>query len=257
MTRDSTAAAARRSHRQGKSEAANQDAKNSEAAKSDGAMMSSRWDESAAPERERHPVRTTVRIVIAAVLVFLLACIATAVHIGVVASTDDRTTSDAIVVLGASQFNGTPSPVLQARLSQAQELLRAGVSTRIVTVGGKQEDDHFTEAQAGKTWLVKAGVPAEQIAAVTTGSDTAESLRAVAKLMAEKGWRSATLVTDPVHEARSQAIAQRLGIETRLSPTTRGAGSEVTPDYLARETLGLMHFWVWQRWRMSPVLPAQ
>jgi len=219
-------------------------------------MTSSRRDEPAAPKRERHPVRTTMRVVIAAVLAFLLACVATAVYIGVVAGTDDRTASDAIVVLGASQFNGTPSPVLQSRLSHAQELLRAGVSAHIVTVGGKQDGDRFTEAAAGKSWLVKAGVPAERITAVTTGSDTAESLTAVARLMAEKGWRSATLVTDPVHEARSSAIARQLGIQTRLSPTTGGAGSDVTPDYLVRETLGLMHFWVWQRWRMSPVLTA-
>lgn len=221
------------------------------------AMSSARWEQPESPGKTRHPIRTTLRIFILAALAFLIATIATAVYIGLISGTDDRSHSDAIVVLGAAQFNGTPSPVLQSRLAHAQELQRSGVSPNIITVGGKQEGDRFTEAQAGKTWLVKSGVPADQVTAVGTGSDTAESLTAVAKVMADRGWRSITLVTDPVHEARSQAIARRLGMEVRLSPTSGGAGSDVTPDYLARETLGLMHFWAWQRWGMQSIVGTQ
>jgi uncharacterized SAM-binding protein YcdF (DUF218 family) len=160
------------------------------------------------------------------------------------ATSEDRTPTDVIVVLGAAQFWGTPSPVLESRLSHARELYDEGVAERIVTVGGKQEGDIATEAQAGRTWLVENGVPRTSVTAIRTGSDTVTSLEAVADLMAEKGWTSATIVTDPAHTARSLAIAGALGIDAHGSPTTSGDGSALTPEYLARETAGLLHVWL-------------
>jgi len=171
------------------------------------------------------------------------------------AQTDDRTPTDVIVVLGAAQFWGTPSPVLESRLSHAQTLYDDGVAERIVTVGGKQDGDITTEAQAGRTWLVDAGVPRTSVRAVRTGSDTITSLAAVADLMAERGWTSATVVTDPAHTARSLAIAGALGIDAHGSPTAVGDGSALTVDYLTRETLALAHFWLLDRWSVEPRLP--
>ncbi len=171
------------------------------------------------------------------------------------AQTDDRTPTDVIVVLGAAQFWGTPSPVLETRLSHAQTLYDDGVAERIVTVGGKQDGDITTEAQAGRTWLVDAGVPRTSVRAVRTGSDTLTSLAAVADLMAERGWTSATIVTDPAHTARSLAIARALGIDVHGSPTGAGDGSALTVDYLTRETLALAHFWLLDRWSVEPRLP--
>ena len=247
MTPDTPGATARRSNRRGSSASAAEVRPGGSSDPADGA----------GPSRGRGPVRTTLRILFVVLLAILLAGVATAVYIGVLASTDDRSRTDAIVVLGASQFDGTPSPVLQSRLAHARQLALAGVSSQIITVGGKQTGDRFTEAQAGRSWLVKQGVPANQVTAVATGSDTAESLNAVATLMAKKGWRSITLVTDPVHEARSAAIARGLGIEPHLSPTNGGPGSDVTADYLTRESLGLMHYWAWQRWSMPSVISSQ
>jgi uncharacterized SAM-binding protein YcdF (DUF218 family) len=171
------------------------------------------------------------------------------------ASTDDRTPTDVIVVLGAAQFWGTPSPVLESRLAHARTLYDDGVAERIVTVGGKQDGDITTEAQAGRTWLVDEGVPRSSVTAVRTGSDTVTSLAAVADLMAEQGWTSATVVTDPAHVARSVAIAGELGIDAHGSPTTSGDGSALTPEYLARETLGLLQVWLVGQRSIEPRLP--
>lgn len=161
--------------------------------------------------------------------------------------TDDRTRTDAVVVLGAAQFWGRPSPVLEARLAQAKSLYDDGVATHVVTVGGNQPGDRTTEAESGKAWLVGKGVRSARVTAVPTGRDTLTSLTAVAALMKQKGWTSATIVTDPVHEARSLAMALALGIDAHGAPTRAGSGSSVTLDYVARETAGLAYFWLVER----------
>lgn len=205
--------------------------------------------------RRRSPVRRALRwavvLVLVAVLVVPLALaglvVATARH-------DDRTPTDTLVVLGAAQFNGRPSPVLEARLQHARELYDGGVAPRIVTVGGNQPGDVTTEAQSGKDWLVAAGAPSSAVTAVAEGSDTLSSLTSVARLMATKGWTSATIVTDPVHLARSLAIARALGIEAHGSPTSSGSGSSITVDYVTRETVGLLWFWLAEHRRVSQLV---
>lgn len=169
-------------------------------------------------------------------------------------SLNDKSGTDAIVVLGAAQYNGEPSPVLEARLDHAQALYRQQVAPRIVTVGGKQPGDRYTEAGAGVKYLVEQGVPATDISAVGKGSDTLQSLRAVAAMAQREGWRSVTLVSDPAHMARVQAIADHLGFETHLSPTRKGDGTSVTGSYLARETAGLLAFEFVQRWNTPNTL---
>jgi uncharacterized SAM-binding protein YcdF (DUF218 family) len=180
----------------------------------------------------------------------LLVPLGAAAFVAAAARSDDRTPTDAIVVLGAAQFNGTPSPVLETRLEQARVLYAAGVATRIITVGGKQPGDRTTEAQAGKAWLHDQGIQQSRVTALPEGSDTLQSMQAVAALMKTKGWTSATIVTDPVHETRTLAMARALGIDAHPSPTTNGPGSSITSDYVARETAGLLTFWLWQRWTL-------
>lgn len=161
---------------------------------------------------------------------------------------DDRQATDAIVVLGAAQYNGKPSPVLSSRLDHARTLYRQSVAPRIITVGGKQPGDHFTEAGAGLTYLTRKGVPAANISAVTVGNDTKQSLIAVAKMAKREGWDNITLVSDPAHMARVEAIAQKLGFQTHLSPTRKGDGTTLTAGYVGRETAGLLAFQVVQQW---------
>lgn len=164
------------------------------------------------------------------------------------ANQDERTKTDVIVVLGAAQFNGEPSPVFANRLDHALELILLDVAPVIVTVGGKQPGDRFTEASAGRNYLIDSGLNPNQVIAIPTGSDTLESLTAVSVLLNKKKWHNVTLVSDPAHMARTQAIATHFGFAAFTSPTSGGPGSEMDLDYLVRETGGLLHFWVLDQW---------
>jgi len=177
------------------------------------------------------------RVLLALVLVPLLVVTGTAASIWWVARGDDRTPTDAIVVLGASQFDGRPSSVLEARLEHAKALYEQGVAPVVVTSGGGREGDRFTEAQAGANYLQERGV--DEVVVVGEGSNTLQSLEAVAALFEERGWRTATVVPDPWHSLRSRAMARDLGIEARTSPTRAGPsvrtrGTQVR--YILRET---------------------
>jgi len=200
----------------------------------------------------RSPARRVLRWVLVLVLVGVFVVpLALAGFVVATARHDDRTTTDAVVVLGAAQFNGRPSPVLEARLTHAKSLYADDVAPRIITVGGNQPGDITTEAQAGKDYLVRAGTPSASVTAVPTGNDTLSSLTAVAALMADKGWTRATIVTDPAHLARSLAIARALGIEAHGSGTSSGSGSTITADYVVRESAGLLWFWLDERRRVD------
>jgi uncharacterized SAM-binding protein YcdF (DUF218 family) len=189
------------------------------------------------------------------VLVLLvLVPLSTAAYVWKVAGADDRTATDAVIVLGAAQFDGRPSPVLAARLDHAAALVRDGVAARVITVGGKQRGDRFTEAEAGRRYLSERGLAGAAVVPVGEGSDTLASLEAAARTMAEHGWTTATLVTDPAHEARSLAIARRLGLDARTSPTQQGDGSNVTAEYVAREAGALLRFWAVEQWGLAPAL---
>lgn len=166
-----------------------------------------------------------------------------------VARHDDRPRSDVIVVLGASQYDGTPSPVFEYRLRHAKVLYDEGVAPRIVTVGGKLAGDRFTEAQAGKDWLVAHGVPAGDVVAVDKGTDTWDSMTAIDSVFEKRGWRTAVVVTDPWHSFRSRQMARDLGIDASTSPTRGGPiVQERTTElrYVLRET-GAYLSYTWQR----------
>ena len=209
----------------------------------------------AASARRRSPVRRVLILILGLAMLTLVALPAYAASRVIASSGDeDSTPTDVIVVLGAAQFWGKPSPVLQARLARARELYRDGLAPRIVTVGGNQPGDLTTEAQVGKSWLVAAGVRASDVSVVPTGHDTLASLTAVAQLMAARGWDSATIVSDPAHLARSLAMAEALGMDAHGAATTSGSGSSLTVDYVARETAGLLYFWVIEHRKVDPLV---
>jgi uncharacterized SAM-binding protein YcdF (DUF218 family) len=162
---------------------------------------------------------------------------------------DQRPHSDVLLVLGASQYNGTPSPVLKARLAHALVLYQDRVASRIVTVGGKRPGDRFTEAASGKDWLVARGVPAAAVVAVETGTDTLTSLQAVDAEMGRHRWHSAVIVTDPWHSFRSREMARHLGIRAATSPTRSGPVVQeryTEGRYVIRES-GAYLSWMWDR----------
>lgn len=182
------------------------------------------------------------RLLAAVVVVVLLVVGGTATSIWWVARQDDRPRSDAIVVLGASQFDGRPSSVFEARLEHAKRLYDAGVAPRVVTVGGGAPGDRTTEAASGAHYLEERGVEA---VAVTEGRDTLQSLRAVEQLFDKRGWRTAVVVTDPWHSLRSRTMARDLGLTAETSPTRSGPsvrtrGTQVR--YIARETAAYLYY---------------
>lgn len=139
-----------------------------------------------------------------------------------VARIDDRTPADAIVVLGAAQYDGIPTPVFQARLEHASTLFEQGVAPQIITVGGSQPGDRYTEAGSGRAYLTTLGVPPEALLAVETGTNTVGSLEAVAQTVADQGGESVVLVSDPTHSYRSQMMARDAGLDAWTSPTRHG-----------------------------------
>ena len=184
-------------------------------------------------------VRRLVSLLVLAVLAVLLW---TAGSIWWLARQDDRPTSDAIVVLGASQFDGRPSSVFKARLQHARALYEDDVAPRVITVGGGAPGDRTTEAEAGATFLRERDV---EVVAVPEGSNTLESVRAVEELMDENGWETAVLVTDPWHSLRAREMARDVGIDaetspTRAGPSVRTRGTQVR--YIARETLAYLYY---------------
>jgi uncharacterized SAM-binding protein YcdF (DUF218 family) len=157
---------------------------------------------------------------------------------------------DTIVVLGASQFDGRPSAVFRARLDHAITLYQDGVAPYVVTVGGSQPGDRFSEAAAGRNYLVSHGVPRDQVTAVGVGNDTLSSLRAAAAVLHDRGWHGAVLVTDPWHELRSRRIAEDVGIDAATSPARSGPavhtrGTEI--HYVARETMAFLYYRMFHR----------
>jgi uncharacterized SAM-binding protein YcdF (DUF218 family) len=190
-------------------------------------------------------LRWGARIVLALIGLVAILVFYVAAHIWWVAREDQHPRSDAIVVLGASQYNGTPSPVFAARLDHAVTLYDEHVAPHIVTVGGKEPGDVYTEAAAGRTYLAQHGVPRSAIVAVQTGRDTLRSLRAVDAEFKVKGWHTAVLVTDPWHCLRSRTMARDLGITAYTSPERTGpavASRSVEIRYIARETEAYIYY---------------
>jgi uncharacterized SAM-binding protein YcdF (DUF218 family) len=192
--------------------------------------------------------KTVRRVLAVLVLLPFLVFGGTALRVWWVARGDAHPHSDAIVVLGASQFDGRPSAVFKARLDHAAALFDDGVAPRIVTVGGGQPGDRFTEAQAGKNYLASKGITA--VVALGIGSDTLQSLKALDKRYSTEGWKTAVLVTDPWHSLRSRRMAQDLGITASTSPSRTGpaVGSRSTEiRYVARESAAYLYYRVFHR----------
>jgi len=126
---------------------------------------------------------------------------------------------DAIVVMGAAQYDGRPSPQLAARLDHAADLWSVGLAKVMVVTGGNQPGDRFTEAEASANYLIERGVPAEAILQESRGHSSYASLDGVADLLHQRGLFRVLLVSDPFHSLRSRLIAQELGMVAYVSPT--------------------------------------
>ena len=131
--------------------------------------------------------------------------------------------ADAIVVLGAAQFDGQPSPVFEGRLQRALALWDDGLAEVIVTTGSNQVGDRFTEGFAGYEWLLERGVPEDKVKIDVSGGSTWEQLSSARTILADRDLSTAILVSDPYHRFRLEQIAGEVGLDATVAATDRDA----------------------------------
>ncbi len=153
---------------------------------------------------------------------------------------DDARRTEAIVVLGAAQYNGRPSPVLEARLRHGLDLYRRGLAPVMVVTGGRRSGDTFTEATAGYNWLRDRGVPDDAILKEVDGRNTWESLSAVARFLRSRGIDEVVLVSDNYHALRLEEVAREVGLDASISPAAaEGHRSDRRLRSVLREALAV------------------
>ena len=143
----------------------------------------------------------------------------TFVHVWRAGQEDEAHPAEAIVVLGAAQYDGRPSPVLAARLDHAADLYGRGLAPVVVVTGGRAEGDRFTESSASARYLHTKGVPDDAILREVQGRNSWQSLAASARFLRARGITDVVLVSDPFHAARINGIAEELGLVAATSPT--------------------------------------
>ena len=176
--------------------------------------------------------------VVALVLVPVLYLAATFVTVWQAAHRDGARPASAIVVLGAAQYDGRPSPALKARLDHVVELWRDDKQASIVVTGGKQPGDRFTEATASANYLIGQGVPQGKILREVSGTSSFESLAGSAAFLKRRGLTKVVLVSDAYHSARIEGIAEEVGLDASVSPTPATTRSTDVGRY-ARETVAV------------------
>ena len=179
----------------------------------------------------------TVTVLVLAGIMYVVLNI---VQVWSVGRSDSRKEVDAIVVMGVAQYDGRPSPQLQARLDHVLTLWKQGVAKLVVTTGANQPGDRFTEARASADYLIAGGIPESAISMEDIGSTTLQSLQGVAEILNSRGLTSVEIVTDPYHALRSRLIAQDLGLTAYVSPTRNSAVTgEAEKRRMINEGLGI------------------
>jgi uncharacterized SAM-binding protein YcdF (DUF218 family) len=160
-------------------------------------------------------VKRIVLVLLAALLLFyIVSCI----RIVQQAGHDEAKPADAIVVLGAAEYAGRPSPVFRARLDHAYELFDKKLAPVVIVSGGSGKDPTFTEGGVGRDYLMSRGIGDRHLIAETQGDNTAESSERVAVIMRANGWKSCIAVSDAYHLFRIKKMLGRQGIEAYVSP---------------------------------------
>jgi uncharacterized SAM-binding protein YcdF (DUF218 family) len=169
--------------------------------------------------KAKQAVRIARRILTIGVATVFCLWLISAVAVLVWSSRDEARPAEAIVVLGAAQYAGKPSPVLRARLDHALELWNRHLASLLILTGGTGSGDTTSEAAVGRTYAKKHGVPDSAILVENEGRTTSESMRAVAGMLEVRGLQSALLVSDPFHMLRLRILARRFGFTPYTSPT--------------------------------------
>ncbi|HMH84959.1 MAG TPA: YdcF family protein [Gemmatimonadaceae bacterium] len=172
-----------------------------------------------AKQKAKHAVKIVRRILTVAFVAVFALWVVSATAVLIWASRDEARPAQAIVVLGAAQYAGKPSPVLRARLDHALDLWNRHLAALLILTGGTGSGDTTSEAAVGRTYARKRGVPDSAILVENEGRTTSESMRAVAGMLEVRGLQTALLVSDPFHMLRLRILARRFGFTPYTSPT--------------------------------------
>lgn len=165
--------------------------------------------------------------------------VVTGVQVWLTSRHHDARPAQAIVVMGAAQYDGVPSPDLLARLQDANDLYQRHLAPTIVVTGSKETGDRYTEAEASATWLEQQGVPSADVIEVG-GDDSWTNLSLAAQALQKQGVTKILIVTDGFHEDRSLAIASNVGLQAWPAPTTNSPiKGWATVPYYAKEAVGV------------------
>ncbi len=182
----------------------------------------------------RRPFRRVAALLLLGVLAYLGVTFA---QVWQAARRDEARRVEAILVFGAAQYNGRPSPVLRARLDHAISLWRRRLAPVIVVTGGRRPGDRFTEATASANYLLERGVPDRAVLREVSGVSSWQSLAATAAFLRDRDIERVLLVSDPFHSYRIGAIADELGMDAHTSPTPNSPiGGTTEARYMLRET---------------------
>lgn len=172
-----------------------------------------------AKQKAKQAVNVIRRILTVAMVAAFALWVISAMAVLIWSSRDEARPAQAIVVLGAAQYAGKPSPVLRARLDHALDLWNRHLASLLILTGGTGSGDTTSEAAVGRTYAKKRGVPDSAILVESQGRTTSESMRAVAGMLEVRGLQSALLVSDPFHMLRLRILARRFGFTPYTSPT--------------------------------------
>jgi uncharacterized SAM-binding protein YcdF (DUF218 family) len=170
-------------------------------------------------EKAKHAVKIVRRILTVVVAITFALWVISAAAVLLWSSRDEAQPAQAIVVLGAAQYAGKPSPVLRARLDHALDLWNRHLSSLLILTGGTGSGDTTSEAAVGRNYARRHGVPDSAILVENEGRTTSESMRAVAGMLEVRGLQTALLVSDPFHMLRLRILARRFGFTPYTSPT--------------------------------------
>jgi len=201
------------------------------------------------------PVTSPARIFYFALTVgislLLLIPIGAAAQIVLTSQIDDETTTEVIVVMDPTGAWNNQDAAKNERLERAAQLYASGVAPVIMVTGPQRAFERSQKV------LEKLGIPANDVIYQSTGTDTLGTLAVVATLLEDLGWSSATIVTDPAHSARAQVTAGKYGIDAHMTPSSGDGAASLTSEYVAREAIALVRYYLYNQWQVPQILSGK
>lgn len=194
------------------------------------------------------PARNFTFVLTVGISLLLLIPIGAAAQIVLTSQIEDETPTQVIVVMDPTGAWNNQNAAKNERLERASELYKSGVAPVIMVTGPQRAFER------SRTELEKLGVPTNDVIYQPTGADTLGTLAVVATLLKDLGWSSATIVTDPAHSARVQVTAGKYGIDARMSPSSGEGASSLTSEYVAREAIALVRYYLYNQWQVPQIL---